>query len=154
MTAVLVFLITVALAAQPQVYNNTSANTTLYNKIVQLVAQDLAINTDSITIYFSTAVFNPKITSEFGVVTDAQQKNCYSINIQDDLFKEDRIRVVLHELVHVSQLYHNRLVIRKTYNWFCGQVVTPEVSFEHRLYEVEACSRTDELYWKYKKELK
>jgi hypothetical protein len=137
----------------PKTFNNTGSHTELYNKIVVLVANDLQINTDSITIYISVADFNTKITTEFAVVTDVLL-NSYSICIQQDLFKEDRIRAIIHELVHVSQLYNKRLVIRKTYNWFEGQVVTSKVEFANRKYEIEACEKTDKLYQKYGKELK
>jgi hypothetical protein len=59
----------------------------------------------------------------------------------------------MHELVHISQIYHKRLITGRTFAWFEGTVYGNDIPYEKRLYEKEAIDKTYELYKKYKKEI-
>ena len=132
------------------IMNSTKYDSSLFSDVFSIVAKDLGLDTAKITITICNAEFNPDINSQGSV---NRYGTDYWINIQD-LFKPEAIKVFIHELVHVSQSYHNRMRVMKYFVLFEGKAYYSNVPYSERPFEVEAMQLTDQLWSKYRKALK
>jgi hypothetical protein len=92
--------------------------------------------------------FNPHVNK--GAITYSNE-NEFIIYIDSNLPKWDVISIMIHELVHVSQVHTGRMKI------FTGCVYFEGNQYLNRPdapYEIEAMILTDSLYRKYRKEFK
>lgn len=83
-------------------------------------------------------------------VNNINATNIYIININDNMFNQDRIKVFLHECVHISQINQKRLIVRKTFVWYEEVTYRSDSKYENRKYEINADELTNMLYWKYR----
>jgi hypothetical protein len=124
----------------------------LLNKTYTVLSKELGLDSAHLTIFISSAMFD-KNNYDLGSLNQINDST-YVINISSDIFKEDAIRCFIHELIHISQSYQKRLVIRKRFVWFEGKTYWSDSIKDERPYEIEAMSKTEELFNKYHKELK
>ena len=127
---------------------------TLLTQTFDIVAKDLGLDTSNITINICDLLETDNVDMKSMGRTKDLGNNSYNIYMRTDIFKEDKIRILIHELVHVSQSVKGDLVMRTTFAWWKGTIIKSNVPYDKREYEIEAMDKTDELYNKYKNELK
>ena len=77
-------------------------------------------------------------------VVDDEYKE-YLIEIHNKLSKEDYIKCLIHELVHVQQFCTGSLEIKSCKRYYKG-VCMDELDYENQHHEIEAHEREGELY--------
>ena len=137
-----------------KIYNYTDANSTLlFEKIFALVSKDLGIDTCNIEIIICYSIFDDA-SNVYGATIRRHSSNIYIMNLGEYISERDKPVIFMHELVHISQIEHSRLIIHKCSVWFEGKAYTNNIAYEDRAYEKEAIEKSCELYKKYKKEIK
>lgn len=126
-------------------------STELFNRIITLTAKDLNLDTTGLRIFVSQSKYNAKMTKEIGAITFAD--SIYSINMDEGLTKTFLIKIFLHELVHIAQIQQKRLLIMKVNVWFEGEIYSGNVPHDERKYEKEAMNKSNELLWKFHKNI-
>jgi hypothetical protein len=134
-----------------KISNNTDAkNTPLFERVFALVSKDLDIDTCNLEITISYSIFKEPVKA----ATIRSAENSYVINISEYILEWDKPEIFIHELVHISQIEHHKLVIYRYSAWFEGKTYTNDIPYEERRYENEAMKGSRELTKKYCKELK
>ena len=146
---ILVFTLSLTATAQPRVFNNSNIEIP-FSKILEVLTEELGLDTVTMNIYISSGNLNFNLDGKITTLSI----DSYSINIQAELFKAEQIKVFIHECIHLSQIAHGHLVIRSSFVWFDGKIISPNSTYEERPYEVEAIERTEALFNKYNKSLR
>ena len=131
--------------------NYDMKSTELFNRIVALTAKDLNLDTTGLRIFVSQSKFNTKMTNEIGAIN--YKDGLYFINIDESLAKGYLIKIFMHELVHIAQIQQKRLVIMSVNVWFENVVYAGNVPHDERKYEKEAMNKSNELSWKFRKDI-
>ena len=151
---ILLFLLILSLGGKGQtiIQTNVDDEKVNYEYIFRLLQDDLKlIDCSNFTVYVSDSKFD-KTTRRCGAL-HILDKNAYIINIDMEHFRRVRIKIFIHEMVHVSQIENKRMRIGKNYVYFEGEVSTNKTPHDKRAHEIEAMDLTKKLFWKYRKQL-
>ena len=138
--------------AKPRITNyNHPGYTAIFQSVLSLVSKDLNLDTTNLNI--NMVRFDEKANRTYLAIAEKISKTSYKISMWD-FYREDLIRILIHELVHVQQFNEGRLILTNTYLSFDGVVITTKTPYGERTYEMEADQTAKELYLKYKEEFK
>jgi hypothetical protein len=145
----LLFLVNIQVVAQPHLYYTAHPkDSILCIKTFNTILPELDLDSADIDVFICSNTFNKSMTSPACVVM--LNTNQFVINIDHESFKEDKILMIIHETIHISQIYHKRLIIRKSMIIFENVAYSSSISYNDRLYEVEAAEKTNEIFFKHK----
>lgn len=146
----LLLLTPLTVLAEPEVINETRDGN-LYERIFNVIAEDLNLSEADIKIVVSD--FDDYSIRTYGI-TKRESKELFTVKIKEQvLSRENKIRVFIHEMVHVSQMYDRRLRSLPAAVWFEGELYANDVPYYDRPYEIEADKMERMLYAKYKNRL-
>ena len=145
-------LFSINISAKPRITNyNHPGYTTIFQSVLSLVSKDLNLDTTNLNI--NMVRFDEKANRTYLAIAEKISKTSYKISMWD-FYREDLIRILIHELVHVQQFNEGRLILTDTYLSFDGVAITTKTPYGERKYEIEADQKAKELYLKYKEEFK
>ena len=124
----------------------TSGNKTrkkLCNKVVEWFYSNYLIEYDTIIEVLHRGLIREGVYGYCDVVDDEYKE--YLIEIHNRLTKEDYIKCLIHELVHVQQFCSGALEIKSCKRYFKG-VCMDDLNYENQHHEIEAHKREEELY--------
>lgn len=134
--------------------HNCSVNDSLnYIKIYSLISSDLLLDTANIEIIISPAIFNENLSGVACVNFD-KKSNVFIINVDKILIKKFKIKIFIHEIVHISQINQRKLILLSHTVWYEGITYTSNDIYDNRKYEIDANKISSFLYSKYKTNFK
>jgi hypothetical protein len=135
--------------SQPIFSNNTRNKSGIYELILSTVSKDLNLDSANIPIILSYSCFDKNLRDyEEGSMNKFRE--IYMINISMNLTKNENILVFIHELCHVSQIYHGDLNIGKNGVLYKGVAYHSNIPHDERQFEIDANNLTLQLFKKYK----
>jgi hypothetical protein len=126
--------------------NNTHKNDAFYTVIITKTCELLDIDNIYISINSKNAY---KHSWDENKLASAEMtgKDSFIIYIDDSKPSNSLIVSIIHELVHVEQLYTGRLIIIDDWNiWFIGKKYTVNVPYDERPWEREAFEVSKKLF--------
>jgi hypothetical protein len=125
----------------------------LFKNVFYNVYSELNIDTNGLSIILSSNQFDKKSDiSYYKAIVRKIDNNTFVINIDESLYRSEKIKAFIHELVHISQFQSKQLKIFTYSAWFNGVTYTQDVKYGERPFEVEAIRKTNEVYLSYKKQ--
>lgn len=133
----------------PVIYNNIGKSRIPYEKILDLVARDLGLDTLDFKLYISEAGIFDNSTAGIHQIPGG-----VALIVNDGAIKQDAVDFFLHELVHVSQMMTRKLMVRKNGTWFDGKRIDTSQPDYLQPQEQEAIKKSTQLSQRYRKQLK
>ena len=146
-----ILLLLLPMFSLAQIVNDyTSYNKVDYKELINMLKPD--INVEGVTIYISDLSLTNKHIGNTALV-ERLNDSVFNI-VMERVPKYIKVRVIIHELVHIRQMLDNRLKTGSNYAYFDGILYTEFPDRNILPYEIEAQNQTEKLYYKYRKEIK